>query len=165
MISHATEDLLLLDACMSDPVETQLSSRWKGSFLLVVGLLRCTHATKNTLECPWYLRSQGRPKFLFFRDFIHQGLRKQGGVSRGSKLAKHWSVFVWQCETISWVLEGSCENIFVCNYFMIHAEYTIEDSGVFSCKLSLGNYLCCVWFDSSLLHVIGDCVFNSTKYL
>ena len=41
-ISHATKDLLLLVACMSDPVETQLSSRWKGSWLSVVGLFGCT---------------------------------------------------------------------------------------------------------------------------
>ena len=43
---------------------------------------------------------------------------------------------------------------------MIHVEYKIEDSGVLSSKLSLGNYLC-GFIDSSLLHVIGDCVFNS----
>ena len=40
----------------------------------------------------------------------------------------------------------------------IHVEYTIEDSGILRKKLSPGNYLCCGLIDSSLLHVIGDCV-------
>ena len=40
----------------------------------------------------------------------------------------------------------------------IHAEYTIEDIGVLSNKLSPGNYLCFGLNDSSLLHVIGSYV-------
>ena len=51
MISHATEDLLILAECMSDPVETQLSYRWKGSKISVVTLFGCTHATTHTFGC------------------------------------------------------------------------------------------------------------------
>ena len=73
--------------------------------------------------------------------------------------------YVWECETISWVLKGSCEKIFLCNCFLIHAEYRIEDNDIFSNNISLRNYLCCAWFDSSLLHVIDNYVFNYVKYL
>ena len=152
MISHATEDLLLLATCMLDLVETHLSSRWKGSWLSIVGLLGCTNATKHPLDFPWYLRSQGRNEFLSFRDCIHQGLHKQGRLSRGWELAMCLSV----------VLEGSCEKIFVCNCFMILAWYTLEDIWVFSYNLSLGKYLCCVWL---IFLLISNCVFNSTKDL
>ena len=87
MISHATEDLLLLDACMSDLVETQLSSRWKGGWLSVVGLSACTHAGKHPLECPWYLCIQGKKEFLYFGDLYHQGFHKQGRLLGGWELA------------------------------------------------------------------------------
>ena len=150
---------------MSNPVETQLSSRWKGSWILVVGLLGCTPANKHPLECPWYFHSQGRWEFLFLRIFTITDFTSKAGCLKANNWLCVGQFFIWQCETISWVLEGSCEKGFVCNCFMIHAYYTIEDSGFLSCKLSLGNYLCCVWLIFLHVHVISDCVFNSTKYL
>ena len=159
MISHANEDLLLLAACMLVPVETQLRSRWKGCWLSVVGLLGCTHATKHPLDCSRYLHSQGRPKFLKNMDWIPYELHKQGRLSRGSKLAKYWSFL---SETV-WDSELSTGGLFWEELYVIvsciHVEYTIEDSGVLRNKLSPRNYMCCGLIDSSLLHVIGNCVF------
>ena len=47
--------------------------------------------------------------------------------------------------------------IFVCK-ISLRIEYTIEDSRVLRSKISLRNYVCCGFIDSSFLHVIGDCV-------
>ena len=56
---------------------------------------------------------------------------------------------------------GSCEKSCIVIVSCIHAEYTIEHSGALSSKLSLKNYFCCGLIDSSLLHVIGDCLLIS----
>ena len=78
MVSHAIEYLLLLTACMSDPVETQLNSRLKGSKLFVVTLSDCTHATIHTLDVPMRI-AQSRQEILHsFGDCYQQGLRSEG---------------------------------------------------------------------------------------
>ena len=53
MIFHATDDLLLIAACMSVPVETQLRQRLKGSWLSVVLLENYPDAIIYTIGCPW----------------------------------------------------------------------------------------------------------------
>ena len=92
---------------------------------------------------------EGHNSYILGIAFIRDCTSKAGCME-----AVNWlsigQFYVWQCETIGWVLEGSYDKSFVCNCFMIHAEYTIEDSGVLSNKIS--QEIICVVFDLILLY-------------
>ena len=93
MIYQVTDDSLLIVACMSILMMTQLKQRLKASKLSVLCLANYSGAVIKPQEAHDGLRSQGRLEFLFNRNNFAQGLHGQGMLKVGRKLAMYWSNF------------------------------------------------------------------------
>jgi hypothetical protein len=55
----------------------------------------CTHATTHTLDVPMRIAQPRQEEFIHCRDFHQQVLRRGGRLSRGSKLAHAFAIFLY----------------------------------------------------------------------
>ena len=93
MIYQVTDDSLLIVACMSITMTTQLRQMLKASKLSIVLLANCPGEFIKPQEAHDGLRSQGRLEFLFNMDLFAYELREQGRLKVGRKLAMFLSNF------------------------------------------------------------------------
>ena len=86
MICQMTNDLLLIDACISVYMKTRLRHRLKGSYLLVVFITNCPSTIIYTIGYPWCMAHFWKAEIPKEWGFISTGIAQASQAEKRQEI-------------------------------------------------------------------------------